>query len=110
MWGVYARSSAHGRHGRSHRAIEAKRFATETLLGRQVRLILAPARSRDDSGCLLAYAALEDEARSFNELLLARGYAYADRWCEHPFKSQYQALERRARKQGLGLWARTEPD
>jgi micrococcal nuclease len=82
----------------------ASAYAKRQLEGRQVRYAVGR-DDRDRYGRLLAYLWLED-GRSFNALLVARGYAqpltvppnddYAD---------AFVALSRRARRRAVGLWA-----
>lgn len=85
---------------------EASAFA-KRLLGRRARVRYTVGREpRDRYGRLLVYIWLRD-GRSFNALLVARGYA---RPLTIPPNADYArrfvALARRARKRGLGLWAR----
>ena len=75
----------------------------------RVRLLLPPSRTRDVDGCLLAYVVLADSGVNLNERLVAEGIALADSAQDHPLKSKFVALERRAKKRGAGLWATAAP-
>jgi len=121
LWGVdtpeVAKSGGTGR-GRDggasptkgmHFGVEASAFARETLLGEDVRIVLAPDRTRGLYGRLLAYAFIDRDGPMFNELLLERGYAYADLRFEHVYKRQFKAIEKRARRNGIGLWRDVTP-
>jgi micrococcal nuclease len=110
LWGVDTPEVEGSRDGAMHYGAEAAAFAKETLLGKSVRVLLAPSRTRDKYNRLLAYVAIEESGESFNELLLSAGHAYADWRFRHPLRTQYKSLERRARRQGIGLWADIEPE
>ena len=83
---------------------EASAYAKRQLGGRRVRYTVGR-EARDRYGRLLAYVWLED-GRSFNALLVSRGYAkpltippndeYAD---------AFVRLSRRARDRAVGLWS-----
>ena len=83
---------------------EASTYAKRVLDGRRVRYSVGR-EERDRYGRLLAYVWLED-GRSFNALLVSRGYAqpltippnddYAD---------TFMRLTRRARERAVGLWS-----
>lgn len=109
LWGVDTPEIAGSPQGAMHFGAEASAFARETLLDQRVRILLNPERSRDRYGRLLAYVVLEDTGESFNELLLEHGMGYADWRYEHPLKSAYAQVERRARKERRGLWAAVQP-
>ena len=84
---------------------EASAYAKRQLEGRRVRYTIGR-DDRDRYGRLLVYLWLED-GRSFNAMLVSRGYAqpltiqpnsdYAD---------QFTRLSRRARERAVGLWGR----
>jgi endonuclease YncB( thermonuclease family) len=89
---------------------EAAAVATQLALGKQVRLYIDErAGSRDKYGRLLAYIELPDD-RFLNEVLLSKGYAYADRRFRHSYSQKYLQLEAAARSLHEGLWARVAPD
>ncbi len=88
---------------------EATAFAETTLSGREVHIVLSPKRTRGKYGRLLAYVHLERGGRMFNEMLLEQGYAYADLRFDHHYYKQFKALEKRARRSGVGLWDGVTP-
>ncbi|HUU83282.1 MAG TPA: thermonuclease family protein [Phycisphaerae bacterium] len=110
LWGVDAPEVTGGRQRGMHYGSEASAFAKRRLMGRRVRVVLSPSRTRGKYGRLLAYVYLEPSGVMFNELLLENGYAYADRRFPHPYKRQFKSIEERARKQGVGLWADVTAD
>ena len=85
---------------------QASAYAKRQLDGRRVRYTIG-SEERDRYGRLLIYVWLED-GRSFNALLVSRGYAqpltippnddYAD---------TFVRLSRRARERAVGLWSST---
>ena len=85
---------------------QASAYAKRQLDGRRVRYTVG-SEERDRYGRLLIYVWLED-GRSFNALLVSRGYAqpltippnddYAD---------TFVRLSRRARERAVGLWSST---
>jgi endonuclease YncB( thermonuclease family) len=90
---------------------EAAESVRNRLLEREVRLELDPFQpSRDGYGRLLAFVYLPGEDESINEQLLAGGLAYAYRRFEHARKERCLALEARAHRQGVGLWAGVTPE
>ena len=105
LWGVDTPEVAGSRDGAMHYGAEASAFAKRRLTGRQVRVVLSPTKTRGKYGRLLAYVYLVPSDVMFNELLLENGYAYADWRFPHPYKRQFKAIEKRACKQGVGLWA-----
>lgn len=80
-------------------------IAGRELLRHRVRLELAPTRTRDPEGHLLAYVYLVPEGECVNELLLDGGWARADARWPHPFVERYHTLEARAKRRGIGLWS-----
>jgi micrococcal nuclease len=87
-------------------AKRASAFNRSLVEGKRVRLRLGP-EHYDRYGRLLAYVGLIDQnGRSVNALLVARGYA---RVLTIPPNTQheqaYTRLEQRARDRGLGLWS-----
>lgn len=105
LWGVDTPEVAKSNRGEMFFGPQASGFAKDTLEGRTVHIVLAPKRTRGKYGRLLAYVFLERGGRMFNEMLLEEGYAYADRRFPHPYRDQFQDIERRARREGRGLWA-----
>ena len=104
LWGVDTPEVARGRTVEMHFGLEASAFAKTTLEGKRVHVVLSPRRTRGKYGRLLAYVFLERGGIMFNELLLEEGYAYADRRFPHHYKRQFEAIEKRARREGAGLW------
>jgi len=105
LWGVDAAEvSRPGQEGMYY-GEEARDFAREQLAGRDVHVILSPKKTRGNYGRLLAYVTLERGGTTFNETLIAQGYAYADRRFPHHYADRFEATERRARRDGVGLWA-----
>lgn len=105
LWGVDAPELGHGDGPDWYFAAEATAFAERVLAGETVQVVLSPARTRGKYGRLLAYVYLERGGRMFNEMLLEEGYAYADLRFEHHDYRQFKLIERRARREGRGLWA-----
>ena len=105
LWGVDTPEVAGGNAGKMYFGPEASAFAKRTLRSRAVRIELSPTKTRGIYGRLLAYVYLVPEGDSFNELLIERGFAYADWRFAHPLKTRFKALEKRAQRQGVGLWA-----
>jgi len=110
LWGVDTPEIAHGDQPEMYFGREAKEFAQRTLSGKEVNIVLAPERTRDKYGRLLAYVFRERGGPMFNEMLLEEGYAYADLRFDHSYKKQFEATEKRTRKAGVGLWARVTLD
>jgi endonuclease YncB( thermonuclease family) len=110
LWGVDTPEVGQNEREAMHFAMEATEFTRRKLLGERVHIVLSPKRSRDKYGRLLAYVMLERAGRMFNEMLVAQGYGYADPRFEHHYDRQFRALEEKARKQGLGLWAKVGPE
>jgi len=104
LWGVDTPEIGRGRVQGMHFGSEAAAFAEQTLSGRSVQVVLSPKRSRDKYGRLLAYVFLERGGPMFNELLLERGLAYADLRFRHHYADRFESVEKRARKDGAGLW------
>jgi len=83
---------------------EAADYTTQAALGKTVRVFLdsiSPERDKYDR--LLAYVLLPD-GNYLNELLLRKGFAYADLRFRHSFYNSYSQLESAARSQKKGLW------
>jgi micrococcal nuclease len=108
LWGVDTPEIG-GDNGPAHFGPEARDFARRTLLGREVHVVLTAEDTRDKYGRLLAFLQLDRGGIMFNELLIEQGFAYADPRFDHPYKERFTALEKRARREGLGLWAQLNP-
>jgi len=87
-------------------AKRASAFNRQLVEGKRVRLRFGPERF-DRYGRLLAYVGLADQnGRSVNALLIARGYAHVLTIPPNTQHEQaYTRLEERARDRGLGLWS-----
>ena len=84
---------------------EASAYAKRQLEGRRVRYEVGR-EERDRYGRLLAYLWLSD-GRSFNALLVSRGYAQPLTIPPNDDHADaFVALARRARERAVGLWAR----
>ncbi len=82
---------------------EAKEFNQRLVAGKRVR-ILTKGRSSDQYGRTLAYLYLPD-GRMVNEILLQKGLAYVTvKGPNAPFARRFVDLQRRAMKNGVGLW------
>jgi micrococcal nuclease len=110
LWGVDTPEVEGSPAGAMYFGAEASAFAKRMLAGRRVRIVLSPTKSRGKYGRLLAYVYLEPDNTCFNERLLETGHAYADWRFAHPRKTEFKAIERRARSRGVGLWAHVTPD
>ncbi len=105
LWGVDTPELARGDHPEMHFAKQAREFAVQTLQDKEVNVVLAPDKTRDRYGRLLAYVFCKRGGQMFNEMLIEKGYAYADPRYAHPYKKQFDSAENRARKAGFGLWS-----
>jgi micrococcal nuclease len=89
---------------------QAAEYARRLSLGKQVIVYLdSPNPTRGHYGRLLAYVQLSN-GQFLNEVLLAEGYAYADRRFQHGFYNKYRQLESRARSGKKGLWQNVTRD
>ena len=115
LWGVDTPETDKSPTGAMYYGREASAFTHGLVDGKPVRIVLSPDRSRDKYGRLLAYVyvnlppASAPQADSgggemLNELLIAGGYAYADRRFKHAWAQRFNELEEKARKKKLGLW------
>ncbi|MFQ5414280.1 MAG: thermonuclease family protein [Phycisphaerae bacterium] len=104
FWGVDAPEVAKRGRAGAYFGEEARAFAERTVAGRTVHVVLSPRKTRGKYGRLLAYVFLERGGVMLNELLLERGFAYADRRFAHHYMDEFRAIEGRARREGVGLW------
>lgn len=91
---------------------EARDYMQEHLEGRPVRLALDPNRpTRDEEGRLLAFA-YDAAGDMVNERLVADGmaYAYGGASGENMFLTRFREVERRARRDRVGLWDGVRPN
>ncbi|UCE49253.1 MAG: thermonuclease family protein [Phycisphaerales bacterium] len=87
-----------------HYAYEAAAFTRQATLGKSVTIYLdSPGPTRGKYGRLLAYVKLPD-GQFLNEVLLTRGYAYADLRFSHSLFNKYLQLSETARRHEKGLW------
>jgi endonuclease YncB( thermonuclease family) len=85
---------------------EANGFARDMLLFSPVSLSVI---DTDQYGRSVALIRLED-GRIANEEMVRAGHAWVYRgYCREAFCAKWLALEHQARKQGLGLWRRSDP-
>lgn len=85
---------------------EAADFTRETALFSPVSLDIV---EKDQYGRSVAIVRLPD-GRILNEELVREGHAWVyRRYCSRPVCASWLALERRAKKQGLGLWGQRNP-
>ncbi len=110
LWGVDTPEVKHGGTPNMHFGPEAKAFAESVLGGREVHVVLSPDRTRGKYGRLLAYVYFKRGGEMYNEVLIEQGYAYADPRFKHPYRDRFKTLDKRARKAGLGLWAKVKPE
>ena len=94
---VYGGAECYGR--------EASAYAKRQIEGRRVRYTIGR-DDRDRYGRLLVYLWLQD-GRSFNAMLVGRGYAQPlTIQPNSDYAEQFTRLARRARERSVGLWAR----
>jgi micrococcal nuclease len=110
LWGVDTPELAHGGQPEMYFGPEAREFARRTLDDRTVQVVLNPDRTRDKYGRLLAYLFLNKGGEMFNEKLVEEGFGYADWRFKHPYKDEFEAAERRARGDKVGMWKDVRKD
>lgn len=112
LWGVDCPEIAHEEGEEdAYFGREATDFVRNKIVGQKVRLVFDPnRRPRDKFGRLLAYAYLVDSGEMLNELLIRRGFGYADRRFEHVYKHRFVQLDKKAMKALAGLWAEVTPE
>jgi len=103
LWGVDTPETVKPNTPPQHFGRQAGEFTTAAAMGKTVRLELVRGRTRGKYGRLLAYVHLPD-GRMLNRTLIARGYGYADRRFDHPYKDEFRLLQGRACKSQAGLW------
>lgn len=87
-----------------HFGPEASRFTADCAMGKAVRIELEPGGdTRDVYNRLLAFVILPD-GRMLNRRLVEEGYGYTDIRFPHHLKKEFERLEYKAYKDGLGLW------
>lgn len=110
LWGVDTPETVRPGEPPMYYGPEASAFSRACVEERNIRLELSPGRSRDKYGRLLGYVYFGDPPAMLNEELIARGYGYADRRFDHPWKARFVQLEERAQKERQGLWAGVKPE
>ena len=103
LWGIDTPETKHPEYGVCYFGPEAADFTEELTLGKKVTVYLEEHRTRGKYGRLLAYVQLPDR-KFLNELLVAKGFAYADLRFRHSFYHKYKQLEASARSGKKGLW------
>ena len=105
LWGVDTPETAKPGTPAMHFGPQASAYTRSKALGRPVRVVLAPDKTRDRYDRLLAYVYPDGSKIDLNESLIAGGYAYADTRFPHAWQKRFAQLETRAHKSRLGLWA-----
>ena len=106
LWGVDTPELAKRDTGKPAEpwAEEARAYTLSRVQGKRVTLELQPHRLRGRYGRLLAYVVLPD-GKVLNAELIEQGLSeHDDRW-SHDHAAEYDALERSARRRGVGLWS-----
>jgi micrococcal nuclease len=103
LWGIDCPEAARPGRAAEPLAADATALVRRLVEGRLVRLELEPRQVRDSFGRVLAHVGLEDST-SLNARLLEAGLARADGRWPHTRLVQYGQLERRARREKIGLW------
>jgi len=87
---------------------KAMKFATETLLGKDVRIELEPSLAasgnKDETGNTLAYVYGKDGSL-FNDEIIRQGNAFAKLDQPSKLQEQFRAAEREAIEKTRGVWA-----
>jgi len=110
LWGIDTPESKSPKVGVMYFGPEAAEYTRKVALGRDVRIYLdEDNRTRGYYGRVLAYVQLPDR-RFLNEVLVSRGYAYADVRFRHSHYNKYKQLASAARGQQKGLWAEVTRD
>jgi len=103
LWGIDTPETKNPKTGIMYFGPEASQFTKDKTLNKNVRLFLNPEKTRGHFGRLLAYVQLPD-GKFLNEILISKGYAYADLRFKHDFYNKYANLEAAARNNKVGLW------
>ncbi len=109
FWGVDTPETLKRNTPIQHFGPEASAFTKKVTLGKTVRVLLDPARTRDRYGRLLAYIILPD-GRMLNRVLVAEGYGYSDPRFEHRFLREFRNLQKKAKSSRAGLWKRVRKE
>ena len=103
LWGIDTPETKNPRTGVGYFGPQAADFTTELTLAKKVTVYLESHRTRGYYGRLLAYVQLPD-GRFLNEILLTKGFAYADIRFRHSFYNKYKQLEAAAHSGKKGFW------
>lgn len=103
LWGVDCPRPAARERRADRLAGAASDFARTLAAGRSVVLDLETQRTRDPMGRVLAHVRLPG-ATSLNERMLAEGLARVNERWPHAHLTRYAAVERSARRRGVGVW------
>lgn len=103
--GVDTPETVHPQRAVEHFGREATAFTRSLAEGRRVRLEFDPAAGRDPYGRTLAYVYLED-GTFLNAEIIRQGYGFAETRWPHAYLEEFRGLEREARDNRRGLWAR----
>lgn len=104
LLGVDTPETKNSRWGEMYFGREASEKVKELVLGEEVMVLVDTVSvSRDKYGRLLCYLKLED-GTILNEYLVAEGLGYADSRFDHSFYKKYLSLQKKARKEKMGLW------
>jgi len=103
LWGIDTPETKNQDTGVMYFGPEAAEFTTKLVLNKQICVYLDATRTRGNYGRLLAYVQLPDD-EFLNEVLLTKGFAYADLRFRHSFYQKYKQLESSARRKQNGLW------
>jgi endonuclease YncB( thermonuclease family) len=108
LWGVDTPETKDPRKPVGYFGPQASAFTHRCCDGKSVRIELLPGKTRDRYDRLLAYVWLPD-GTMLNRELVRQGFGYADPRFDHPYKSEFAALQAEARRARLGLWKAVHP-
>ena len=108
LWGVDTPETVKPQTPVQHFGPEAAAFVKRSCSGKEVRLELVKARTRDKYKRLLAYVYLPG-GKGLNAELIAQGLGYADPRYDHPRLAEFKRLQHQARRDRRGLWKDVSP-
>ena len=85
--------------------LEAAAFTRQLVEGKQVRLEFGDERY-DIYGRTLAYVYLLEDGTFLNSEIIRQGYGYAYTRFPFRYRDEFRRLQREARENRIGLWAR----
>lgn len=103
LWGVDTPETKSKKFGIMYFGPQATEFTKKSVLKKQVKIYLEENCTRGKYHRLLAYVQMPND-RFLNEILLSKGFAYADLRFRHSFYNKYKQLEAAARSNKKGLW------